>query len=237
MHINLGRWTEDELDRIIRDASALVGPGERVAFISEKFLGTAYQANTLIGGQSRPEEFVINLSAMDCFTFLEYVEALRLSRSFPEFPDQLRRVRYRSGIVSFAARNHFFTDWAVHRKPFVQDTAPHIGKVVSVSKTLNLKADATHFLPGLDHVARTVSYMPVAALDEKVMKALEAGDYAAVFSDSPGLDVSHAGIIIRKDRTLFFRHASSADNIRKVVDQDLLDYMSGKPGLVVLRPV
>ncbi|HVY55373.1 MAG TPA: hypothetical protein VHC46_06415, partial [Thermodesulfobacteriota bacterium] len=38
--IELGKWTEGSLTLIMTEASNLGGPGERIAFISEKFLGT-----------------------------------------------------------------------------------------------------------------------------------------------------------------------------------------------------
>jgi hypothetical protein len=52
-----------------------------------------------------------------------------------------------------------------------------------------------------------------------------------------GLDVSHVGIIIRDRDALLLRHASSDRRFRKVVDQDFQTYISGKPGLIVLRPI
>lgn len=43
---------------------------ERVAEISSRFLGTPYQAHTLIGSSSMQERLVTNPSTVDCFTFL-----------------------------------------------------------------------------------------------------------------------------------------------------------------------
>ena len=51
-----------------------------------------------------------------------------------------------------------------------------------------------------------------------------------------GLDVSHVGIIIRDRDTFLLRHASSDRRSRKVVDQELQEYISGTPGLIILRP-
>ncbi len=84
----LGRWTEERLNAIMREAAEIQGVGERIAFFSEKFIGLPYQEKTLIGDIKTPEVFVINLSAIDCFTFIDYIEAMRLSSSFSEFREK-----------------------------------------------------------------------------------------------------------------------------------------------------
>jgi len=237
MVINTGRWTEDELDRIIREAARIADPGERIALISEHFLNTPYQESTLIGSDHLEEELVLNLSGLDCFTFLDYVEAMRLSRSFSDFQDRLKQVRYRNGLVSFPTRNHFFTDWAEYRSAFVRDETKEIGKgkAMNSKKTLNRKEDKTLFLNGIELVDRTITYIPTEKIDELILQQLKTGDYAGIYSDSPGLDVSHVGIIIRAGASLFLRHASSSGGLRKIVDQDFMQYMKGKLGLIILR--
>ncbi len=60
--------------------------------------------------------------------------------------------------------------------------------------------------------------------------------FVGVYSDLEGLDVSHVGIITVEDNIRYFRHASSAKAYRKVVDQELKDYLADKPGIIVLRP-
>jgi len=239
MHCNIGRWTEDELDRIIREAAKIAAPGERIAFLSEQFLNTPYQEATLIGSDLLDEELVIDLSAMDCFTFLDYVEAMRLSRSFPGFQDRLTQVRYRGGLISYRTRNHFFTDWAVCHAAFVRDETGEIGKGAAKKeqKTLNRKDDGTFFLNGVESADRTIVYIPTDKLVEPMLQRLRTGDYAGIYSDSAGLDVSHVGIIIRSGASLFLRHAASSSDLRKIVDQDLMQYMKGKPGLSILRPI
>jgi len=239
MHLNTGRWTVHELDHIIRAAARIAGPGERVAFISEQFLGNAYQENTLIGDQQKDEEFVIDMSGLDCFTFLDYVEAMRLSGSFADFQKSLKQVRYKNGIVLFGTRNHFFTDWAEFRSAFVRDATKETGqgRVRELQKTLNRKDDGTFFLNGIEPVDRTIAYVPREEIDGTMLQRLKTGDYAGIYSDMPGLDVSHVGIIIRAGASLFLRHASSSSDLRKVVDQDLAQYVKGKPGLIILRPI
>jgi hypothetical protein len=239
MHINIGRWTEDELDRIIREAAKIADPGERVAYISELLLNIPYQEATLIGSEHRVEELVINLSGLDCFTFIDYVEAMRVSSIFAELRDRLKQVRYRGGLVSYSTRNHFFTDWAEYRSAYVRDVTKEIGEGMARTpqKTLNRKADGTLFLNGIEPVNRTIAYIPTDEIDEPMMQSLKTGDYAGIYSASSGLDVSHVGIIVRTGASLFLRHASSSRDLRKTVDQEFMQYMTGRPGLLVLRPL
>ncbi|HCY18406.1 MAG TPA: hypothetical protein DHU69_01285, partial [Deltaproteobacteria bacterium] len=56
--IILGRWTKEELDRILQEASGINDAGERIEFISGKFLSVDYKESTLIGDKSTPEVFV-----------------------------------------------------------------------------------------------------------------------------------------------------------------------------------
>jgi len=50
------------------------------------------------------------------------------------------------------------------------------------------------------------------------------------------LDVTHVGIVVRRDARLYLRHASSPTAAGQVIDSDLIRYLSGKPGVVILRP-
>lgn len=236
--IRLGTFSREELDRIIRGSSAIRNTGERTDFISRYFLNVDYAGSTLIGDKDTPEAFVINLKGLDCMTFIEYVEAMRLSGSFADFEPNLRRVRYRSGIVDFANRNHFFTDWKEFNSEFIDDVTKSIGgpKTLIIRKTLNEKEDGTSFISGIYPVPREIAYIPSEAMDAAAFKKMRTGDYVGIYSTLKGLDVSHVGILTREGNTLFLRHASSQEEIRKVVDQDFKAYIAKKPGIVVFRP-
>ena len=237
--IKLGKWTEGSLTQIMIEPSKPGSEGERINFISEKFLGTPYAGSTLTGSVNTPEVFTIDLEGMDCFTFIDYVESMSLSRSFPEFKDTLRKLRYRDGVVAFRNRNHFFSDWPLYNYEYIEDVTSAIGgeKAIGVSKNLNRKKDGTYYLPGIPVINRTIHYIPSPALDNVVMSKLQTGDYAGIYTDKEGLDVSHTGIIIKKGGEVYLRHASSKEKNRKVVDEELGEYMQNKPGLVIYRPV
>ncbi len=236
--INLGNWTQEKIERLQDKAGQISNPGLRSAFLSAAFLETPYLSATLVGNAETAETFVIRLNGVDCFTLLDYVEALRRSRDFDEFKDTLRQVRYRAGQVDFLHRNHFFSEWARANATLVREVTDLVGgpDVRTVEKHLNRKDGGAHYLPGYPVMTRSITYIPSRALVASTLARLKSGDYVGIYSPLPGLDVSHCGIVIKKEGKLFLRHASSKSTVKKVVDQDLAAYLGGKEGLIVYRP-
>ena len=106
--ILLGTWSEEKLDGFIAEAAKIKDIGERIALLSGQFIGMPYKESTLIGDTTTPETLVINIEAFDCFTLLDCVEAMRLSRSFVDFHENLIRIRYKEGIVEVREAQPFF---------------------------------------------------------------------------------------------------------------------------------
>ena len=208
------------------------------ASISGRFLGTPYGANTLIGSATEPEQLTVNLQAVDCFTYADYVEALKRADDRDEFLDSLVDVRYRDGDVSFENRKHFFTDWAATAPAVATDvTATVSDDAVRVPKTLNAKDSGGVYLPGIPVVARTVSYIPSSSVDADVVSRLRTGDYLGAYASDGGLDVTHVGIFVDSPDGPVFRHASSRSGEDMVIDTALADYLRTVPGVGVLRPL
>ena len=147
--IILGKWTRETLDILLNESSAITDTGKRIGFLSGKFLGVEYRESTLIGDINTTEILVINLNGVDCFTFLDCIEAMRISNSYSEFKQNLKRVRYRSGKIAYENRNHFFADWPEYNPDLVEDITEYIGagKSSRVKKILNQEDDGTSFLP------------------------------------------------------------------------------------------
>ena len=234
--INTGTWTLEQLDRLLAGSSHIEDAAERINFISKQFLGVAYKESTLTGDINTPEKLVINLSGVDCFTFLDYVEAMRLSDSCAAFKDNLKKVRYQSGIVSYKTRNHFFTDWIECNAAYVEDVSGQIGaeKTKRVMKVLNREEGGKQLLPGIESKKREISYIPSEAIHDSMLGKLRTGDYVGIYSIKKNLDVTHVGIVIREGDTILFRHASS--EVRMVVDEGFKDYIKNKPGVIIVRP-
>jgi hypothetical protein len=236
-------WGQGDLppgwDAALQAAPRLADPGERVVQISARFLGIPYRANTLGGGPDTPEQLTTRLDAVDCFTLLDYVEALRRSATPAEFRTHLIEVRYRDGIIAWDHRRHFFTDWvAAPGGPVVNLTAKIGGKSTQQTlKQLNRRPDGTLYLPGVAVQERPVRFIPADALDDSVFNRLRPGDYLGIYAPEAGLDVSHVGIVVRTDDQLLLRHASSRRAAGRVIDSDLRSYLADKPGIIILRPV
>ena len=94
--------------------------------------------------------------------------------------------------------------------------------------------DGTYFLNGILPQQREIQYIPSDAIDGSLIDKIKTGDYAGIYSEIQVLDVSHVGIIIKDRDLIYLRHASS--RYKKVIDEDFRNYISNKPGLILLRP-
>ncbi len=235
---DLGHWNQIEIENLQRETRDIIEPGEKIAFISAAFLVTPYLADTLIGSADITEIFVLRLDGMDCFTFLDYVEALRRSNNFAGFQEALRHIRYRYGRVTFLDRNHFFSAWGNALFAPLRDVTSQVGGrgVLWVEKQLNQKTDGTLYLPGYPARRQVIAFIPPEVIDESVLARLQNGDYVGIYSPYPGLDVSHTGIVVKNGEKTFLRHASSRFWRKKVIDEELLPYLGRKKGLIVYRP-
>ena len=233
--INLGKWNEEQINSLLSKAYKIKDIGIRIAFISRVFLGVVYKKSTLIGDVKTPEVLVINFEGMDCFTFIDYVETLAISKSFTIFKDKLKRIRYKNGEVDYKKRNHFFTDWIDNNSEFIEDVTEDIGGAYTekLFKKLNLTENNRLLLEAIEPRPRTIKYIPSLFLSQ-IKDRLKTGDYIGIYSDNNALDVAHVGIIIIEQGNIYFRHASSLKKM--VIDEDLEDYLKDKSGIIVLRP-
>ncbi len=222
----------------VRNKASGADSSARSELLSRQFLGTPYGANTLIGSATVPEEVVVELQQVDCFTYADYVEALKRAGDRDQFIASLINVRYKDGVVTFGNRKHFFTDWAASSPPVATDVTGSLSpNAVASNKNLNRKDSGGVYMPGLPVVPRTVSYIPSQQVDTGVVSRLRTGDYIGAYAQDGGLDVTHVGIFINTPGGPVLRNASSLAANNKVVDSSLVDYLKTVPGIVVLRPV
>lgn len=208
--------------------------GEKIAKVSEIFLGVPYMEKTLPDWNSH-EVLVANFEGMDCMTFLEYVEALRHSSNFEEFFEWLKKVRYKEGKITFKDRKHFFTDWIYYNTGLDEVTGSlKKGGFKRIVKILNESENGSRIIPGLEREEREILYIPKEMIDKEVTEKLFLGDYVGFFTHKAGLDCSHVGIIVKKGPKTYLRHASKVKGC--VLDEDFLDYVEKKEGIIVLRP-
>lgn len=207
----------------------------RIEYISSLFLNTPYQANRLIGSPQIDETLVIDFRALDCFTYIDYVESLRRASSRQEFELLLPEVRYQNGDIDFLSRNHFFVDWKNNNRDIVDVTSIVTDNSVSVDKTLNLKSDGHAFIETLPAREAQIRYIPQSNVSQSVLEQLKTGDYIGIYTPIEGLDVTHVGIFIRNNEGMFLRHASSKSSVLKVIDSPFMAYVKNTPGIIVYR--
>ena len=214
-----------------------IDKGRAIEMLSQTFLETPYLANRLIGSATTAEQLVIDFRGVDCFTYLDYVQALRTATSENEFVENVIQTRYINGDVSFTQRKHFFTDWAHTHQILADDVTAQLSPhAVTVVKQLNRKADGELYLPGIAVTERSVTYIPSEFIDEQVISQLQTGDYIGIYTKLAGLDVTHTGFFIMTQNGPVLRHASSRPENHKVMDSAFANYVLNTPGIVVLRP-
>lgn len=216
-YINLGKFEND--NSIFQEKNILK--------LSEKFLDTKYVSNTLSNAQTdtSKENLIINFDALDCFTFIDTFEALKQSDNLQSFKKYLIDIRYKSSIISYHNRNHFFSDWIQYH--FIKDITCDLGECKKELKKLNFNEK---YLKEIPTVSREISY--INPIDINTTK-LQNGDYIGIYSNKKDLDVTHTGLIIKKDDQIFIRHASSLK--KKIIDSDFFEYTKDKPGIIIYR--
>ena len=89
----------------------------RIIDIAQRSLGTPYHGDPLGEGPSGKvdQEPLMDLTRVDCVTFVEQTIALASSTTYLDALANLQRIRYRGSAVAFEQRNHFMTaDWVVN---------------------------------------------------------------------------------------------------------------------------
>ena len=204
---------------------------------AEFFLGSPYVANTL--ETAADETLIVNLREFDCTTFVENVIALSFvarndELSFEAFVDELRKIRYRNGIIDdYSSRLHYTCDWVFENQQG--------GIVENISRQLGGTKDGReiHFMTSHREAYRQLSsdermlrkmllhekaindrggfyYLPKEQISSQSDNIPNMAMIAFVTSID-GLDVSHEGFAYRQNGKLTFIHASSV--AKKVVIQ------------------
>lgn len=200
---------------------------KNIVKLSQKFIDTNYVANTLSNKDinTSKEKLIINFEALDCFTYIDTLKALKNSKDFPSFKEQLIDTRYKNSQVSYHNRNHFFSDWLSNKD--IKDITCKLGACKKSTKYLNKNFK---YLKEIPEVKREITYIHPKDID---LAKLKNGDYIGIYTDKPDLDVTHTGIIIKKNNQVFIRHASS--KYKKVMDSELFEYTKEKLGVLIYR--
>ena len=231
---------------------------EVVVEIGKSFLETEYVAHTL--EKQGDEQLVINLTGLDCTTFLE--NALTLSRcikknktSFEDYQNELTFVRYRDGkIDKYPSRLHYFSDWIYNnqQKGIVKDITKEIGgkeikfKLSFMSenpKYYKQLKENPEFIPIIRKQEEEVNSRQYYFIPEKEIEKFEdkiqTGDLIALTTPEKGLDIGHVGIAIKMaNGRIHFLHAPLVGSKVQITESPLSDYViknKKRNGIIVLR--
>jgi len=226
---------------------------------AEYFIGTDYEANSLETNEE--ENLVINLTGLDCTTFIENVLAISGSYisnkiSFDDYKNRLTRIRYRNGIIKgYVSRLHYFSDWIIdnQKKGLVNDITENIGGI-PYSKEINFMSSnydkysklKNNFV-AVDSIKRIEAqinkhqlfYIPKLNV-KNVYRQLSDGDIIAITTSIKGLDISHVGMAVINEGKVYLLHAPDIGYKVQITKKDLHQYLASnkkQTGIIVLRPI
>jgi hypothetical protein len=231
-------------------------PNERIIEIGQWFLHTPYVEKTLeLPGD---EKLVINLTGLDCTTYLETVVTLaRLAQiggfSFEDYARELEFIRYQDGVrKDYPSRLHYFSDWIYQneKKGIVKDVTKEIGGKVYANAPSFMSSNPQYYaqLKNPDYVnrlkiaeaeisKRTYHYITKEeiSINEQHIKP---GDLIAITTSMQNLDIVHVGIAIAKDGRIHLLHAGTKNMKVEISEMPLHDYLKGnksQSGIMVAR--
>ena len=109
------------------------------------------------------------MTSLDCFTFIDTIEALKSSTNKKQFKNELIHTRYKKGDISYQNRNHFFSDWIESNA--MNDITCTLGACEKTIKYLNQNEK---YLKEIPTVKREISYIKSTKIDTSLLKN---GDY------------------------------------------------------------
>jgi hypothetical protein len=224
--------------------------------VGKQFTGRPYVGGVLDVPET--ESLVIDLSQLDCVTFLENTLALAIiiksnKKQFEDFCNELRFIRYRRGVLDgYVSRLHYFYDWINdnQKKGILENITATIGGKLFI-KQINImsgnRAKYAHLKDenawnSIKKIEEELSSMNKFFVPKQEIKLAESkihdGDLIAFATSVEGLDIAHVGIAIHVNGTLHLLHASSLNRKVEISDVSLSEMIAKKPsytGIVVSR--
>ncbi len=234
--------------------------GDAITEIGKTFLGVDYLAHGI--EKSGGEQLIINLTGLDCTTFLEnvlvFARLIKQNKSFFEdYQNELIKVRYRNGIISeYPSRLHYFSDWIFDnaKKGIIEDVTKNIGGEEIAFKVGFMSKNPDKYL----HLSENPRFVPVIEQQEKEINEreyyyipkqkvhlhenkIQNGDLIAITTNIEGLDIGHVGIAVKMDyERIHFMHAPLVGSKVQISEEPLPEYLAKikkHTGIIVLRVV
>jgi len=228
---------------------------QTVIKVAKSFLGTPYVAGTL---EKDPEMLTINTRETDCILFVEMCLALSLTSkednpTFEKYIDNLRKLRYRNGVVDgYASRIHYTSEWIIQGS--VRGIFREVSKEAGGSKLdqkFNYMSNHPNSYRQLRENPKLVepiaaaeknlesyqySYIPEADLPN-CLKNIKSGDIIGFNCATPGLDIAHVSYAYWENGVLTFIHASMGEMKVVINKKPLLDYVKASKGINGVRVI
>ena len=232
--------------------------GDVIAEVGKSFIGTDYLSHGL--EKDGDEQLVINLTGLDCTTFLE--NSLVLARcikkgktSFEDYMSELQLIRYRDGVIDqYPSRLHYFSDWIYdnEKKGIVEDMTKEIG-----GKKIKFKVNFMSTHPdSYKHLRENPDFIPIIKEQEKQISCreyyfipkedlnskeefIQNGDLLAITTTVEGLDIGHIGIAVKMDNgRIHLLHAPTENTKVQITEQPLSNYLmkyKRHSGVIILK--
>jgi len=240
--------------------------GDRTTRVARELIGAPY-INYSLEVDDRIESPVVNLNAMDCWTFYENALAISRMLAFKPGPyrpeDMLQMIeleRYRNGVCTgeYLSRMHHLEE-VFHdnqRRGLSKNITPQIPGAVRIHREIRemtvqwknyryLKNNPSLIAP-MGKIEARVSKLPVYHIPkDKVLTAesyLRNGDICAITTRNLDAYTTHVGLIVKIHDRAYFTHATSerAKGRMTIIDRPITDYLHANPkhaGIIVCRPL
>lgn len=239
--------------------------GDRTVRVARELTGTPY-VNYSLEVDNHIESPVVNLNAMDCWTF--YENALAISRMLALKPgpyspqDMLQMIeieRYRNGVCTgnYLSRMHHLEEvfYDNQRRGIAKNITSQIPGAVRIHREIHemtvqwrnyryLKHNPSLIAPMAKIEAR-VSKLPVYHIPKEKARAAEAylqnGDICAITTRDHDAYTSHVGLIVKIHGRAYFTHATSERDKGRmtIIDRPITDYLNARSkhaGMIICRP-
>ncbi len=230
--------------------------GSIVLHVGKQLLNTPYVGGVL--DKPEIEKLVVDLSRLDCVTFLESVVALSMTiqkgnTQFDDFCHELQFIRYRDGVMNgYASRLHYFSEWIQNnaQKGILEPITANIGGKAFTKKIQIMTANRAKY----PHLQEDSSLLAVKKAEERLSSLqlhylpkeellltgdkIKDGDLVALVTSIDGLDVSHVGIAVHVNSELHLMHASSLSKKVEISEVTLFEMLRNKstcPGIMAAR--
>ena len=204
------------------------------------------------------EELEVNLTQFNCVTFVENMIALMQAKlstepKFDAFKENLANIRYRNGVIDYASRLHYFSDWLYEneKRGILKNITQEIGgqpfkKEVNYLSTksslLNKSKENYATFASMKKVEKDITSRPKYFIPKDRVSEVESqiknGDIIAITNRQEGMDMAHVGFAIWRSGQLYLMHASSQYHKVVISSKPLKDYLAGnklQTGIMVGR--